>query len=334
MKSVIPQFSETYRILNKKISYPDQIFQCAGSLVRVLRLFLCWTVVVFAGTSLSQEVVDSAFSHPSCFVQTLIYGPSDADRELVLFNGVPVTGLIFEALARELTQSRSDLRIIAADLPGTGGSRLTDTSYSWSTQRTCVDLFLSGRRGYYLMVHDAAGPVILPLLPKLEGLEGIIILNTVLKPTVLEPPFPLNFMHSSRLAGPLARLTPFFYYNSRMRSLGIVRNEHISDEFMRSLFEDTKRNNGMARLTDVMRGFELSQRSDSLIARGLSDPRPQLVIWADEDPVLGDQLLYLEPGHPNRIVHHLPEAKHFFMLDHAEETAGRILEWLDRWDRH
>ncbi len=90
----------------------------------------------------------------------------------------------------------------------------------------------------------------------------------------------------------------------------------------------------MIRLTEVMRGFELTHRSDSLIEKGLADPRPQLVIWADEDPVPGDQFLYLEPGHSNRIVHHHPDAKHFFMLDHSRETAGRILEWLARWDRH
>ena len=261
-------------------------------------------------------------------IQTRTYGSSNAYRELILFNGVPVTGLIFEPTAVQLVERKNNLRVIVADLPGTGGSHLRDTSYSWSTQRDCIFEFLSGRQDYYLLVHDAAGPVILPLLPQLEGLEGIIILNTVLKPTALDPPFPLNFMHNSRLAKPFARFTPFFYYNSRIRSLGVTHDERVGKEFMRRLFEDTKKNTGMARLTEVMRGFELSRRSDSLIAAGLADTRPQLVIWADEDPVLGDQYHYLTPGHRRRIVHHIPEAKHFFMLDFATETATQITEWL------
>ncbi len=288
----------------------------------------------FAVTAQQPEPANSVHTSSSCVVQTSKYGPSDAGTKLIMINGVPVTGMVFDPLARKLVELQDNLRVDVADLPGTGGSRLTDTSYNWTTQRTCIAEFFADRQEYFLLVHDAAGPVVLPLLARLKGIRGIIILNTVVKPTELEPPFPLSFMHKSRLAEPLARLTPFFYYNSRMRTLGVSHDTLVSKEFMRRLYEDTKKDNGMARLTQVMRGFDLTNRSDSLIARGLADPRPQLVIWADKDPVLGDQILYLEPGHPNRIVHHLPEAKHFFMLDHTEETAGRIIEWLVRCGRH
>lgn len=268
--------------------------------------------------------------YTNAFIKSKSYTPHswDGESQIVMVNGVPVTAMIYDSLARYLIE-KLPVKVILIDLVGTGGSYLKDRHYSWTAQRTAMEKHFKTLGKFTLLVHDAAGPVLLPLLSTLSNIEKVIILNTVIKPSKLKPPFPLNVMQKTAIIRPFAPLTPAWYYRQSIRKYGIDRKKSVSNRFLNDLFKATRKKHGMTRLARVMKGFELTEESDKIIEEGIKVERPTLVVWAEKDPVLGSMFEYLEPIlNCNSTTVRFPKAKHFFMLDYAEELSSEIIKWF------
>ena len=245
----------------------------------------------------------------------------------ITVNGVPTTSLIYQRLGEAL-EKRLDADVLMVDLPGTGGSRLHSGNYNWSTQRECLRAYLTQQPDFTLVVHDVAGPILLPLLDELPQIRRVVVFNTVLKPSVFSPPFPLNCLRSCLfLSKPLAYAAPFWFYEYRVRDLGIAHDERVDRATIRAVFDEVRQDGGMGRLVDVMKGFELTQESDAAIGKGLAHDIPQLFIWGRGDPALSQELDHLPPGSPQRRVQILEQAKHYPMLDFVDESSAIISDW-------
>jgi pimeloyl-ACP methyl ester carboxylesterase len=267
-----------------------------------------------------------------CSLHTRRIGNSEQPRGplFITVNGVPTTSLIYQGLGEALVK-RLNADVLLVDLPGTGGSRLHSGNYSWTAQRECLRAYLAQQPDFTLVVHDVAGAILLPLLDELPQIRRVVVFNTVLKPSEFSPPFPLNCLRSCLfLSKPLAYATPFWFIEYRIRDLGIVHNERVDRATIRALFDDVRQDGGMGRLVEVMRGFELTREADAAIDKGLAHDIPQLFIWGRSDPALGHELDHLPPGGSQRQVHVLERAKHYLMLDHAEESAEVIAQWYRR----
>ena len=97
---------------------------------------------------------------------------------------------------------------------------------------------------------------------------------------------------------------------------------------MRQLYDELRADGGMGRLVDVMQGFEVTDASDDLILQGLKTPVPQLFVWGERDPVLGRDIAYLPMLAAHQQLHRIADAKHYLMMDHAEEISDVIRQWL------
>lgn len=248
----------------------------------------------------------------------------------ITVNGVPTTSLIYQGLGAAL-EKRIDANVLLVDLPGTGGSHLHSGNYSWSTQRECLRAYLAQQPDFTLVVHDIAGPILLPLLGELPQIRRVVVFNTVLKPSEFSPPFPLNCLRNCLfLSKPIAYATPLWFYEYRFRALGIAHDERVDRGTIRAVFDELHNDGGMGRLVDVMKGFELTEETDRAIATGLAHDIPQLFIWGRQDPALGDELDILAAGVPHRQVVSLEQAKHFPMLDFTDESAEAIVQWYRR----
>lgn len=264
-----------------------------------------------------------------CQVHTRRIGaPTSAHGPLfIAVNGVPTTALIYQDLSEALAQ-RLDAQVLMVDLPGTGGSRLLHADYNWSTQRACLRAYLAQQPDFTLIVHDVAGPILLPLLGEVPQLRRVVVFNTVLKPSAFSPPFPLNCLRSCLfLSKPLAYAAPYWFYEYRVRDLGIAHNKRVESATIRAVFDELRQDNGMGRLVEVMKGFDLTETADRDIADGLARDIPQLFIWGRQDPALGDELDHLPADSTRREVQVLDEARHYPMLDFADEAADLIVRW-------
>lgn len=262
------------------------------------------------------------FSSGDCslYVRELKASPEKATY--ILINGIPVTSLVYDRLARKI---HSDLNasVVLVDLPGTGSSR--NSSYTWSSSEECVGRFLrSLKKEVYLVVHDIAGPISLPLLADDRiSIKGVVILNTILNPTAFRPVFPLSLIRMRFLGAVVSPLIPFFYFEREMRKKGIDKNNSISKSEIRNLFNEFSRNFGKSRLHRVMRGFELDSERERRINLGLKSSVPKLTIWGLSDPSLGQQSRYISRI-KNNVVVTMPKAKHFLMMDYSDEILEHI----------
>lgn len=246
----------------------------------------------------------------------------------VFIGGVGGPGKIFEPFATRLVE-RLSVTAVVVDVPGMGRSRLHGAPYTWSNQRACLAAYLRSQPPFVLVVHDIAGPIVLPLLPQLERLRGIVVLNTIFDTANMRPPFPMNWIrYSGPLGKPMAYTMNFPFYRMRMRQLGIARDEQVPQAFLRSVYEEITADGGKGRMAEVLQGFELGAATDQAIRAGLEVKVPQLFIWGEADPTLGKEIDKLPPRRSNQRFERLPEAKHFLMMDFAEEMTNIIESWL------
>lgn len=249
----------------------------------------------------------------------------------LMLNGVPATSLIYENLAARLAHDFGVVSILL-DLPGTGGSTLATTPYTWKQQGDCLHKYIQEQGELILVLHDIAAPIVVPRLPQLRNVRGVVVLNALLEPSRHRLPFPLNCLRGcGPLSRPLANMAPFFFYEWRIRNVGISRDEAVSTAWFRQLYKEVSANNGMDRLVDVLRGVDFTPDADLAIRKGLEYPVPQLFIWGDADPALGKQRAVLEPLHAHQQLKILSDAKHFLMIDHATEISAFIGDWLRTW---
>jgi pimeloyl-ACP methyl ester carboxylesterase len=247
--------------------------------------------------------------------------------EWIFFNGVPVSGSIWEPLVTEL-QSRIQNTLVVVDLPGTGGSRLAGDNTTWSLQRAAVREYLANRGEFVLLVHDIAGPIVLPLLSGEARAEGVVLFNTILRPSRFEPLFLMRILQIPWLGWVAAAAIPCSIYSVLLRRLGLERPGRVPRALLVKIHAETLGQGRWRQLHAAMRGFELDERTDDAIQHGLASvPRRPLVIWGDADPSLGAQLSHLEGMSVTFDHRHLPRGRHFAMLDHPSEIAA----WLAAW---
>lgn len=67
--------------------------------------------------------------------------------------------------------------------------------------------------------------------------------------------------------------------------------------------------------------------ADQSVIEGLATPIPQLYLWGEADPALGQEYQRLLPLKPNQKLLRFPTARHFMMLDYASESADAITDW-------
>ncbi len=254
----------------------------------------------------------------------------DADPLFIAVNGVPTTALLYQPLAEALGQHMS-ATVQLVDLPGTGLSRLDNDEYTLQGQRDCLRAYLQRQPAHTLMVHDIAGPVLLPLLGEITPMRRVVVFNSLIKTAGYRFPFPLNCLRNcGPFARPLAYAAPFWFYEARLRFLGITHNDRVSRAALRAMYDDLSTMNGMGRLVDVLQNFNLGSETDQAIARGLAHDIPQLFIWGMRDPLLGGELEQLTESSQQREIHRLEQARHFPMLDFSAETATLISDWQRR----
>ena len=310
----------------------------AAKVSRLLRVVVPSVFVFFAGCAATPATAPLAagefssrqidFDSCSVYERTAVTHSGNQALRLVFIGGVGGPGRIFEPLATQLAE-RLAATAVVVDLPGMGRSRLHDRPYTWSNQRACLDAYLQSQPPFVLVVHDIAGPIALPLLPQLKQLRGVIVLNTVFDTEHLHPPFPLNWIRNAGPLGkPLAYTMNFPFYEMRVRQLGIARDEQVPEAFLRSVYEEIIADGGKGRLAEVMQGFEPGTETDKAIRDGLAVDVPQLFIWGEADPTLGKELDMLSPGRGNQRLQRFPEARHFFMMDHAGEITVAIEAWF------
>jgi pimeloyl-ACP methyl ester carboxylesterase len=251
---------------------------------------------------------------------------------LVLLHGVPVTSTVFDTLAHALRE-RVPNPVILPDLPGLGCSTL-EGDVSWSTQRFVVSSWLRELGSVVLVVHDVSGPIALPLLADDRiDVRGVVLLNTILEPSTFRPIAAMQLLRARGLGVLLAGVTPRWLFARGFRMIGLSHPERVEAGLIDRLHAETFRRDGGRSLHRAMRGFELDRATDRAIERGLAARDvPRLSIWGAADPSLGDQRRHLARLAPGSLVEILPDARHFLMLDHAEEIAEMLVAaGVERW---
>ena len=287
--------------------------------------FLFYLLLSLAPVTFAAELgvyTTRQFRSGSCTLQIRELMSSSAKPTFVFVNGIPVTSIIYDRLARKV-YSELGASVQLVDLPGTGKSR--NSSYTWSASEACLGAYLQSlAKDVVLVVHDIAGPIALPLLADSRlRFEGVVILNTILKPSVFRPVFPLSLIRLPLVGAVVSPLIPPFYFEKEIRSKGLHRNAIIEKREIRRLYRDFAEGFGKSRLHKVMRGFELTPERDARIYRGLQSPVPKLTLWGLSDPSLGGQSQFI-PHIKNTEILKFPEAKHFLMLDYADEIFRSI----------
>lgn len=278
-----------------------------------------------AQARMTEEVVDL----PTCTLHVrIINGSAEATGpRFIMMDGVPLSGAIFNHLGERLSV-RLNATSILVDLPGIGGSTLKGENYGWNPLRECLRSYLAGQPPHIFVLNDLAMPVVAPLVPEFPKIRGLVILNSVIKPSQLHPPFPMSFLRCCpRLGVAVGTITPRFIFENRIRYIGLGRPESVSPEEIHALYAEMRQNNGLRRLARLMHDIELDEETDRSVLDGLAIPIPQLFLWGEADPVLGSEYKNLPPLSGNQRLIVFPQARHFLMLDFAEESADAIASW-------
>lgn len=293
------------------------------------KLLICLITFLLHMPNVSAESTKEMIDLPTCALHLRIIKESTEGTgpRFIMMDGVPLSGAVFQHLAERLSQ-RMGADSVLIDFPGVGRSALKGANYGWNSLRECLRAYLATQPSSILVLGDLALPVIAPLFHELSNLRGAIILNSVIKPSELHPPFPLNFLRCCpRRAVAVGSITPLFVFEKRIRYLGLGRPESVNKEEIRSLCAEIRQDHGLNRLARLMNDIELNTETDRAIQDSLALPLPQLFIWGEADPVLGLEYKKLPPlsGHQRLIV--IPQARHFLMIDFADEAAEAIAKW-------
>lgn len=284
---------------------------------------LCLMPSAHAGQT--EEQVDL----PTCTLQLrVIQGTAEpGGPRFIMMDGVPLSGAVFKPLAERLA-TRLGATSTLIDFPGVGRSRLKGGYYGWEPLRECLSAYLATQPPHTFVLADLAMPVIAPLLKSSPQIRKLVVMNSVLTPSQLKPPFPLNFLRCCpRLAVAVGSIVPDAVFDNRIATIGLGRPDKTSPGEIRALTEEMQRNQGLRRLATLMNDIELDQSADQQIREGLSTPIPQLFVWGEADPALGDEYRSLQPlaAHQRLLV--LPQARHFLMMDFSDEAAEAIAAW-------
>jgi len=277
---------------------------------------------------LQAEMIEKDIDLPNCILHVHMTNHEVTEEKplFVMMEGVPLSGKIYYKLANELVD-KMNAQSILIDFPGVGSSEIKNEDYSWDKQRECLRSYLVTLPAHILVVSDLALPVAAPLTLEPLDINGLIVANSVVKPSETKPPFPMSFFRCCPgMALAVSAITPRFILETRINSLGIGRPESVDKEEIRELYNEMKRN-GFKRLALIMTAIDLDEKTDQEIIDGLAAPLPQLFLWGGADPVLGKQHEKLQPLSKNQKLIIYEEARHFPMLDYYGEMANDISEW-------
>ena len=295
-------------------------------IARIIALVV--SVLVFAPEA-DAALTETNVDLPTCTVHVRVIRGSDsaAGPRFIMMDGVPLPSATYIRLAEQLSQ-RLDTTNLLIDFPGVGGTTLKGDNYGWGPIRECLRAYLATQPPHILVLSDLALPAAAPLIREIPAVQGLVIPNAVIRTSEVKPPFPLNFLRCcGRLAVAVGTLTPRPFYERRIRTVGIGRPEAVSRDEIRALYKEMRRDRGLSRLARVMGDVALDEETDRAILGGLAAPIPQLFVWGEADPVLGSEYKKLPPLSDNQRLIVLPEARHYLMIDSANEVSDAIVNW-------
>jgi pimeloyl-ACP methyl ester carboxylesterase len=267
---------------------------------------------------------------PTCTLHTrTIQGPANPyGPHFLMMSGVPLSGAVFRQLGERLA-TRLSATSTFIDFPGVGGSALKGVPYGLPALRTCLRDYLGTQPAHVFVVGDLGMPVVAPLLPATPNIRALAVLNSVIKPSQVNPPFPMNIMRCCpRLAIAIGSITPRAVYEMRIRDIGLGRPDDVDPEEIHALYREMRHHNGLHRLARLMNDIELDEDGDQAILDGLATPIPQLFLWGEADPALGSEYKNLPALAANQQLIVFPQGKHYLMLDHADELTEAIVHWI------
>lgn len=296
-------------------------------IVKLLALLsLCAALLPDATAGMTEADVDL----PGCTLHTrTIQGPATASApRFLMMSGVPLSGAVFRQLGERLA-TRLSATSTFIDFPGVGGSALKGERYGLQAIRSCLREYLAAQPAHLFVAGDLAMPVIAPLLPETPQIKALVVLNSVIKPSQVQPPFPLNFMRCCpSLALAIGSITPRAVFEMRIRDIGLGRPESVDPEEIHALYAELRHNHGLRRLARLMNDIELDEDGDRAIREGLATPIPQLFLWGEADPALGAEYRNLPEHTANQQLIVFPHGRHYLMIDHAEELTDAVALWL------
>ena len=249
---------------------------------------------------------------------------------VVLLHGVPASSFLYRKVVPRLADQ--GLRGIAFDFPGLGlADRPERFDYSWSGLAgwlgEAIDALELNR--IHLVVHDIGAPIGCEWAVRHpDRMLSLTVLNAAgLPPATFRRPWSMQpfVIPGIRQLWLHAAPNPVFALLFRSQGLGDRRAMTTAEVYAyRELL--LRADSGRAFLK-IMRGFELTEEKDRLLAEGLAQRHyPVRVIWGKDDPALG--LDHLERakrvlGVDDALL--LP-AKHFLQEDQFVPLADAIAD--------
>jgi pimeloyl-ACP methyl ester carboxylesterase len=247
---------------------------------------------------------------------------------VVLMHGIPVSSFLYRKVLPLLSQR--GLRGIAFDLPGLGlAAKPRDFDYSWSGlgRWTGEAIDALGIERCHLVLHDIGGPIGLEwALRNRDRVATLTVLDTLIDVNGFRRVWSMA-LASPPLIGPIwvATIRPpvarqlFYMQGIADRS---ATPAHEVDAHIALLHHD----GGGRSFRQIVRGFEPSAEKERFYVDGLREADwPAQIIWADDDPALGEdrrraveQALDIEAT--------ILPAKHFLQEDQAPALAEAVGE--------
>lgn len=245
---------------------------------------------------------------------------------VIAINGIPASSWIYRDLAIKLYKQGWDLQLV--DLPGTARSKMKKKTI-WINQRSCIKEFLlNQKRPLLLVLHDIAGPIILPFLNEIPNLKGLLVMNTILKTKNFKPVGPMKTIKTHIIGDLAAFFMGLSKYRKEMNKMGLEKP--VDDIWIQQIYSDLKAEKSKGHLSTILRGFENSLELDEQIERNIKNFKgPKIALWGLADPSLGGQSIQAEAYFGSSHFYALTQAKHFLMLDHPLEIAKAFSENFD-----
>lgn len=238
--------------------------------------------------------------------------------KVIAINGIPVSAWIYRDFAIRLSKKGWNLDLV--DLPGTGQSFL-EAPTKWPRQRSCIKAYLlEQKEPFILVLHDIAGPIVLPLIHTFKNMKGLFVMNSLLKTHGFKPIAPMSTL-KMHLFGDFA--TVFMgrsKFHREMKKVGLAKE--VDRVWLDQLFNDVKKGGSIQRLSSIMRSFDNSKIIDTLIAENIQNFKGRkLAVWGVSDPSLGGLSYYAKGVFGEDQYLSIDTAKHFLMMDFSTELA-------------
>jgi pimeloyl-ACP methyl ester carboxylesterase len=248
---------------------------------------------------------------------------------VLLLHGVPASSFLYRKVIPRLADQ--GMSAVALDFPGLGlADRPRDFDYSWSGLARWLGEAIDalGLDRVHLVVHDIAGPIGCEwAIENPDRVLSLTALNTDLSPATFKRPWTMQPFAIRGLGELWLRATPSLVFKTLFRLQGLGDRSAMSSAEIYAYRELLLRLDHGRAFLRIMRGFELTEERDRLLADGLAArPYPARVIWGEQDPALGlDHLARVQRvlGVDDPVL--LP-AKHFLQEDQAGPLAYAIAD--------